>query len=184
MAILSPRKTPHPRSSLCPPPRPPPALPFLDRVAAYENSSLFDDTGCLVPWFHGTMSRDQANAAVQNWEPPHVRVRQPGGVFLFRYSPHQVSDFRDDTHHPATSVISVNSRYSRRCFQVLYSWCRALFAIFPCSESFRSVSSPAGNVYVTRRKASNVSYSKSLPLFIRTLQSGVALFLFPHAKAI
>lgn len=55
--------------------------------------SLFDDNGCLEPWFHGSMSRDEATRAIDEWEADHVNGQKQSGVFLFRYSdrPEQVS---------------------------------------------------------------------------------------------
>ncbi|CAM9560336.1 unnamed protein product [Ascophyllum nodosum] len=51
--------------------------------------SLFDESGCLVQWFHGTKSRDEAAQALEGWEASHGRGMPRTGVFLFRYSDHQ-----------------------------------------------------------------------------------------------
>lgn len=56
-----------------------------------ENRSLFDDSGCLVPWFHGTLSRDEATKAIKDWEASSIDGSRKTGVFLFRYSDRQVS---------------------------------------------------------------------------------------------
>lgn len=55
-----------------------------------ENRSLFDDSGCLAPWFHGTLSRDEATKAINDWEALHSGGSRKVGVFLFRYSDRQV----------------------------------------------------------------------------------------------
>lgn len=62
---------------------PPPGPSNRDR-------SLFDQSGCLVPWFHGQTSRDEAVLAIEEWEATHRKGRQQRGVFLFRYSDRQV----------------------------------------------------------------------------------------------
>ncbi|CAM9265097.1 unnamed protein product [Ectocarpus sp. 8 AP-2014] len=48
--------------------------------------SLFDESGCLVPWFHGKLSRDEARRATEEWEASRGNGREQRGVFLFRYS--------------------------------------------------------------------------------------------------
>lgn len=53
--------------------------------------SLFDRSGCLVPWFHGTMSRDKALRVIEEWEASRVDGSCQVGAFLFRYSERQVN---------------------------------------------------------------------------------------------
>lgn len=56
-----------------------------------NDRSLFDMSGCLVPWFHGQTSREEAVCAIEEWEATRRDGRQQRGVFLFRYSDRQVS---------------------------------------------------------------------------------------------
>lgn len=58
-----------------------------------EFRSLFDNSGCLVPWFHGTTPRDDAVSAIKEWEASRGDGREQHGVFLFRYSNRQVCRF-------------------------------------------------------------------------------------------
>lgn len=51
-----------------------------------DSRSLFDESGCLVPWFHGKLSRDEARRAIEEWEASRGNGREQRGVFLFRYS--------------------------------------------------------------------------------------------------
>ncbi|CAM9335695.1 unnamed protein product [Pylaiella littoralis] len=51
--------------------------------------SLFDSSGCLVPWFHGKTSREEARRAIEEWEASRGDGKKQRGVFLFRYSDRQ-----------------------------------------------------------------------------------------------
>ncbi|CAM9390553.1 unnamed protein product, partial [Scytosiphon promiscuus] len=51
--------------------------------------SLFDESGCLVPWFHGERSRREALSAIEEFESNRRDGRKQRGVFLFRYSDRQ-----------------------------------------------------------------------------------------------
>eukprot|EP00752_Nemacystus_decipiens_P010261 g9145.t1 len=48
--------------------------------------SLFDKSGCPVPWFHGKTSREQATRAIVEWEASRGEGQKQPGVFLFRYT--------------------------------------------------------------------------------------------------
>lgn len=52
--------------------------------------SLFDESGCLERWFHGTMSREKAGQAIQEWEASNGKKHGASGVFLFRYTSNRV----------------------------------------------------------------------------------------------
>lgn len=66
-------------------------LPLAPRFPPSLNDrSLFDKSGCLVPWFHGQTSREEAVFAIEEWEATRREGRQQRGVFLFRYSDRQV----------------------------------------------------------------------------------------------
>lgn len=51
----------------------------------HARRSLFDESGCLAPWFHGQLSREAADNAIEEWEARGDGTHR-SGAFLFRYS--------------------------------------------------------------------------------------------------